>query len=327
MAPDSFVHLHMHTEYSLLDGAVRMKELMKKAAELGMPAIAMTDHGNLFGAIDFYQEATRAGVKPIIGCEAYVAPGSHKQKSGAVDREYAHLTLLAQNEEGYRNLVKLVSIAHLDGFYYKPRVDKELLQQYSRGLIALSGCLASDVNQALQIDDLEKAKKHLDDYRGIFGAENFFVEMHDHGMAEQRKCNCALPQLAREFGLGLVAANDVHFLDRAHHEAHVVMLCIGMNKMVSDEKRMRYLPELYFKSAAEMSELFRDFPEAIQNTVEIANRCDLTLEFGKAKYPRYPLPDAVSREAYLRELCAKGLRARYGERVDHEPELRARLEY
>ncbi|CAN5467799.1 DNA polymerase III subunit alpha [soil metagenome] len=327
MAADSFVHLHLHTEYSLLDGAIRTTELMKRAVELGMPAVAMTDHGNLFGAIEFYQEAVRAGVKPIIGCETYVASGSHKQKSGAADREYAHLTLLAQNEEGYRNLVKLVSIAHLDGFYYKPRVDKELLQQYSRGLIALSGCLASDVNQALQVNDLAKAKQHIDDYRGIFGPENFFLEMHDHGMAEQRKCNCALPQLARDFGLSLVAANDVHFLHRTHHELHDMMLCIGTNKMVSDEKRMHYLPELYLKSPAEMSELFRDFPEAIQNTVEIANRCNLSLEFGTPKYPQYPLPEGTSCEAYLRELCAKGLRIRYGTRADEDPELRARLEY
>jgi DNA polymerase-3 subunit alpha len=326
MPRDSFVHLHLHTEYSLLDGAVRMRELMAKAAEFGMPAVAMTDHGNLFGAIEFYQAAQEAGIKPIIGCEAYVAPVSHKQKSGA-DRDYGHLTLLAKDEEGYRNLVKLISIAHLDGFYYRPRVDKELLQQYSRGLIALSGCLASDVNTALLLDDISAAKRHLADYQNIFGAENFFVELHDHGMDEQRKCNRALPKLAREFGLGLVAANDVHFLRRQHHGAHDVMLCIGTGKNVSDERRMRYVPELYFKSPAEMSELFRDFPEAITNTLEIAARCNVELEFGSSKYPQYPVPAGTTRETMLRELCAQGLRKRYGERAETDSELQRRLQY
>ncbi|MGI9113474.1 MAG: DNA polymerase III subunit alpha [Chthoniobacterales bacterium] len=326
MPADSFVHLHLHTEYSLLDGAVRMRELMERAVEMGMPAVAMTDHGNLFGAIEFYQAATNAGVKPIIGCEAYVAPVSHKQKSGA-DRDYGHLTLLAKDEEGYRNLVKLVSVAHLDGFYYRPRVDKELLRQYSPGLIALSGCLASDVNSALLVDDLAQAKRHLADYRDIFGVENFFVELHDHGMSEQRKCNCALPKLAREFGLGLVAANDVHFLRREDHGSHDVMLCIGTGKNVSDERRMRYLPELCFKSPAEMKELFRDFPEAITNTLAIAERCNLTLEFGQSKFPHYPVPEGTTREAMLREICARGLRKRYGERAENDGELRRRLDY
>ena len=326
MSADSLVHLHLHTEYSLLDGAVRMRELMNSAVEMGMPAVAMTDHGNLFGAIEFYQAATAAGVKPIIGCEAYVAPVSHKQKSGA-DRDYGHLTLLAKDNEGYRNLVKLISIAHLDGFYYRPRVDKGLLQEYSRGLIALSGCLASDINAALLADDLVQAKKQIDDYCGIFGAENFFVELHDHGMAEQRKCNCTLPKLAREFGLGLVAANDVHFLQRQHHGAHDVMLCIGTGKNVSDERRMRYMPELYFKSPAEMSQLFRDFPEAIANTLAIAERCNVTLEFGRSKIYHYPVPQGTTREAMLRDLSDRGLRKRYGDRAESDAELRRRLDY
>src|SRR4051794_19904265 len=326
MSRDSFVHLHLHTEYSLLDGAVRMRELMERAVEMGMPAVAITDHGNLFGAIEFYQAATAAGVKPIIGCEAYVAPVSHKQKSGS-DRDYGHLTLLARDEEGYRNLVKLVSIAHLDGFYYRPRVDKDLLRQHSSGLIALSGCLASDVNVALVADDLAQAKRHIDEYRSIFGAENFFIELHDHGIPEQRKCNCTLPTLAREFGLGLVTANDVHFLQREHHGPHDVMLCIGTGKNVSDERRMRYVPELYLKSASEMGQLFRDFPEAITNTLEIAERCNLKLEFGQLRYPRYPLSDGKTREMMLRELCARGLSKRYGPRADDDAELQRRLHY
>lgn len=327
MPADSFVHLHLHTEYSLLDGAVRMKQLMKRAAELQMPALAMTDHGNLFGAIEFYQEAHRAGVKPIIGCEAYIAPASHKDRPSSQRGGSYHFTLLAKDQTGYRNLVKLISIAHLDGFHYKPRIDKELLAAHSAGLIGMSGCLASEINNALQSGDETRARKSVAEYRDIFGAENFFIELHDHGMEEQRKCNTTLPRFAREFGLGLVAANDVHFLRREDHEAHDVMLCIGTQRMVNDESRMRYLPELYLKSPAEMSELFREFPEAISNTVEIAARCDLELEFGKSKYPEYPVPEGTTREQLLRELCANGLRARYGERAATDAELNQRLDY
>jgi len=327
MPADRFVHLHLHTEYSLLDGAVRMKQLMQRAVELEMPAIAMTDHGNLFGAIEFYQEATRAGIKPIIGCEAYITPGSHKDRSGFQRGNSFHFTLLAKDETGYRNLVKLITTAHLDGFHYKPRIDKELLAAHSAGLIGMSGCLASEINRALQADEIDKATRFAAEYRDIFGAENFFIELHDHGMEAQRKCNCALPRLARELGLGLVAANDVHFLRREDHEAHDVMLCIGTQQMVSEEKRMRYLPELYLKSPAEMSALFREFPEAISNTVEIAERCNLMLDFGRAKYPEYPVPAGTSRNALLRELCEKGLRTRFGGRADDDAELKRRLSY
>src|SRR5207237_6685342 len=259
----SFVHLQLQTEYSLLDGSIRMKELMKKAAEFKMPAVAMTDHGNLYGAIEFYQEAHNAGVKPIIGCEAYIAPGSHKDRPASRRDSAYHITLLAQNETGYRNLVKLVTTAHLDGFHYAPRIDKELLAERSAGLIGLSGCLAGEINSAIQANNIEKAKQSAAEYRDIFGAESFFIELHDHGMEEQRKCNSALPQIARDLGVGLVAANDVHFLRRSDHQAHDVMLCIGTGKMVQDENRMHYVPELYFKSPADMRELFKEFPEAI----------------------------------------------------------------
>src|SRR6266699_1260273 len=327
MPRDSFVHLHLHTEYSLLDGAIRMKELMKKAAEFEMPAVAITDHGNLFGAIEFYQEATRAGVKPIIGCEAYIAPGSHKDRSGSRRDAAYHFTLLAANETGYRNLVKLVTAAHLDGFHYAPRIDKEMLAARSAGLIGLSGCLAGEINSAIQADNIEKAKQSAAEYRDILGAENFFIELHDHGMEEQRKCNSALPQIARDLDIGLVAANDVHFLRRSDHQAHDVMLCIGTGKMVQDETRMRYVPELYFKSPDEMREVFRDFPQAIGNTLEIGERCHLDLEFGRSKYPEYPVPIGTTREEYLRELCYEGLRARYGERAISDPELTRRLDY
>ena len=327
MPRDSFVHLHLHTEYSLLDGAIRMKELMKKAAEFKMPAVAITDHGNLFGAIEFYQEAQRAGVKPIIGCEAYIAPGSHKDRPTSRREAAYHITLLAENDTGYRNLVKLVTAGHLDGFHYAPRIDKEQLAARSSGLIGLSGCLAGEVNSAIQANNIEKAKQSAAEYRDIFGAQNFFIELHDHGIEEQRKCNSVLPKIARELGIGLVAANDVHFLRRSDHQAHDVMLCIGTGKMVQDETRMRYVPELYFKSPEEMRELFRDFPEAIQNTLEIGERCSLNLEFGRSKYPEYPVPPGKTREGYLRELCYDGLRQRYGDRAGDDPELIGRLNY
>ena len=259
MSRDSFVHLHLHTEYSLLDGSIRMKEVMKKAAEFEMPAVAMTDHGNLFGAIEFYQEAQRAGVKPIIGCEVYVAPGSHKDRPPSRRESAYHFTLLAENETGYRNLVKLVTAAHLDGFHYAPRIDKEMLAARSEGLIGLSGCLAGEINSAIQANNIEKAKQSAAEYRDILGAENFFLELHDHGMEEQKMCNTALVHMARDLGVGLVAANDVHFLRRSDHEAHDVMLCIGTGKMVQDESRMHYLPELYFKSPDEMRQLFPRF--------------------------------------------------------------------
>src|SRR5213595_2474396 len=327
MPSDSFVHLHLHTEYSFLDGLVRTKELMKKAKEFKMPAVAITDHGNLHGAIEFYQEATRAGVKPIIGCEAYVAPGSHKDRPASQRDAAYHFTLLARDEAGYRNLVKLISTAHLDGFHYKPRIDKELLAKHSSGLIGLSGCLKGEINMAIQSDNLAKARQSVAEFRDILGAENFFLEMHDHGIEVQHKCNQMLPRLAEEFGLGLVAANDVHFLERSHHETHDVMVCIGTGKMVHDERRMRYTPELYFKSPDEMRALFPEHPEAITNTLAIAERINLKLEFGVSKYPEYPVPEGKTREAYLRELCYKGLHDRYGERAGTDSDLIKRLDY
>lgn len=325
--PDSFVHLHLHTEYSLLDGAIRMRELMRKAAEYKMPAVAVTDHGNLFGAIEFYQEAERAGIKPIIGCEAYIAPRSHKEKANSMREAAYHFTLLAENEIGYRNLVKLITTAHLDGFHYRPRIDKELLAQYREGLIGLSGCLAGEVNSALQANNVQKATQAAAEYRDILGAQSFFIELHDHGIEEQKWCNAVLPKIAKDLGLGLVAANDVHFLRRDDHDAHDVMLCIGTGKMVQDESRMRYTPELYFKSPAEMHELFREHPDSIANTLAIGERCNLKIDFGKSKYPEYPVPEGHTREGYLRELCYKGLADRYGDRAKADQALRERLAY
>ena len=325
--PTPFVHLHLHSEFSLLDGAIRFDELISKAKEFQMPAIALTDHGNLFGAIEFYQTATAAGIKPIIGCEIYVAPGSmHEKKSSAHGRDTAyHLTLLATNDVGYHNLIKLSTAAHLEGFYYKPRVDKELLAKHAEGLIALSGCLKGEINSALGENDFEKARALTIEYRDIFGKENFFIELSDHGIEAQRRNRPLLIQLAKEFELGLVATNDVHFLERAHHEAHDVMICIGTGAMVADEKRMHYVPELYFKSGDEMAALFADCPEAISNTIKIAERCNLTLEFNQSKYPDYKPPSGKTREGYLRELCEQGLHHRFGEKINDE--LHHRLDY
>jgi len=328
MASVPFVHLHCHTEYSLLDGAIRTKDLAKKAVEFGMPAVAMTDHGNLYGAVEFYQAAEKAGVKPIVGCEAYVAPGSMTDRNASSAKDTAfHLTLLAADNEGYRNLVKLVSAAHLDGFYYKPRVDKELLAVHSRGLIALSGCLKGEVNQRLIAGDPAGARKVAGQYRDLFGRDNFFIELHDHNLDAQRRCNPELIKIAREMDLDLVAANDVHFLERGHHDSHDVMLCIGTGSMVVDEKRMRYSSELYFKSGEEMAALFGEVPEALANTVRIAERCLLKMEFGQSKYPAFQPPAGKTPEEYLRELCWIGLRDRFGDRADGDAELHKRLEY
>jgi len=313
----------------MLDGAIRIDDLITKALEFKMPAVALTDHGNLFGAIEFYQTATARGIKPIIGCEIYVAPGSmHEKKSSSRGKESAyHLTLLATNEIGYHNLIKLSTAAHLEGFYYKPRVDKKLLAQHAEGLIALSGCLKGEINVALTNGDMEKAKNLTQEYRHIFGKENFFIELSDHGIEAQRRNRGPLIALAKEFELGLVATNDVHFLERSHHEAHDVMICIGTGAMVADEKRMHYVPELYFKSAEEMQALFIDCPEAIENTLHIAERCNLIIEFGHSKYPDYKPPAGKTRESYLHELCEAGLQERYQERSQDDLELRQRLDY
>ena len=314
---DSFVHLHLHTEYSFLDSTIRIPDLMKKVKGYGMPAVALTDHGNLFGAIEFYQEAMKVGVKPIIGLEAYIAPNSHKDRSAPIGKEPEyHLTLLAKDEVGYANLVKLVSIAHLDGMHDYARIDKDLLAQYGKGLIGLSGCLKGEVNQAILADNEPRAWEVAGQYRDILGADNFFMEMHNHGIEKQIRCNRLLPKMARELGVGLVGANDVHFLERAHHEAHDVMICIGAGCNVADEKRLHYLPELYLKSTEEMSALFSEHPEAVRNTLEIADRCNLKIEFGKPKYPAYEPPAGLDQNQYLRKICQDNLGTRYGAEAD-----------
>ncbi|MEZ5329424.1 MAG: DNA polymerase III subunit alpha [Verrucomicrobiales bacterium] len=327
-----FVHLHLHTEYSLLDGAVRIKKLMERASELKMPAVAMTDHGNLFGTIDFFKNAQKVGIKPIIGCEVYLAPGSMDDKQKIAGRKNAsHLTLLAKNTVGYHNLVKLVSKAHLEGMYYKPRIDKEQLAKFSEGIICLSGCINGEVNQFIQTDQIDLARKSLEEFIAIYGKDDLYLEMHNHGMEMQHKCNAQLQQFGADYGLKMVAANDVHFLHRADHEAHDVMICIGTGANVYDENRMKYTDQVYFKTGDEMAALFPDVPEALANTLEIAEKCDFKIHLdatSSEKYPQFDAPDGSPREQFFRNLCWQGMEKRYGkERTETDQELRDRLEY
>src|SRR6266700_995984 len=273
MAHAEFVHLHLHTEYSLLDGGCRLERLMDKAHELKYSSMAITDHGVLYGAIDFYQAAREKGIKPIIGCEVYVAPGSRlEKKTTSGNRDvYHHLLLLARDEAGYKNLIKLVTDAHLKGYYYKPRIDKELLAAHKEGLIALSGCLASEIPDLIQQDDLARARDAIDWFKQTLGAENFYLELQNHGIAEQAKVNRHLIPWAKEFGLKLVATNDVHYVEKDHSHAHDCLVCIGTQSMLSDPKRMSagYPKEqFYLRSAEEMKANFVEVPEAVQNTVE-----------------------------------------------------------
>lgn len=337
MSRADFVHLHLHTEYSLLDGACRLDRLMQKARQLGFPALALTDHGVMYGAVDFYREAREHGIKPIIGCEVYVAPGSRleKKSTGGGGRDvYHHLVLLAKNETGYRNLTRLATAAHLEGYYYKPRIDKELLAEHKEGLIALSGCLASEVCEAITRGRLEQARDTIDWFKQTLGPENYYLELQDHGIPEQQAVNRTLLPWAREFGLKLVATNDVHYVEKEHWKAHDCLICIGTQSLLADEKRMRYAEaQFYLRSAAEMRERFAEVPEAVSNTLEVAERCDLKLEFNKLHYPVFDPPEHFTREGYLRHLLAEGLGRRYGiqaraeaeqfiiERVDNAREL------
>ena len=332
MSSDSFVHLHLHTEYSTLDGAIRIGDLAKRAAELEMPAVAMTDHGNLYGAINFWLKCQEAGVKPIFGCEIYLAPFELDEKKEVPGRKRAtHLTLLAENNTGWENLTKLVSKGHLDGLYYgKPRVDREVLREFSEGIICLSGCISGPVNEWILKGQEDKARETLIELEEIFGKENFYVELHDHGLEDQATVRPVLVKLAEERGLPLVAANDVHFLNREDHEAHDVMICIGTGKLLFDAERMRYSPEVHFKSAAEMRELFSDYPEACDATIEIAERCNVTLHLdatSSEKYPQFDSPDGSPREEYFKKVCFEGLVDRYGEEKAKDQELIERLEY
>ncbi|MDB6018485.1 MAG: dnaE [Pedosphaera sp.] len=314
MSHADFVHLHLHTEFSLLDGACRLDRLMDKAHELKLPALAITDHGVLYGAIDFYKAAREKGIKPIIGCEVYVAPGSRfdkKSNNGGRD-VYNHLVLLAKDETGYKNLIKLATAAHLEGYYYKPRIDKELLAAHKEGLIALSGCLASEIPENILKDQLPKARESLDWFKQTLGAENFYLELQNHGIPEQAKVNRQLIPWAKEFGLKLVASNDVHYVEQGNSHAHDCLICIGTQAMLADTKRMTYVPEqFYLRSAAEMKARFSETPEAVQNTLEVAEKCNLEIEFNKLHYPVFHPPEHFTREGFLRQLLAEGLHRRY----------------
>ena len=324
---DPFVHLHVHTEYSMLDGASRVDGLMGRAAELAMPALAITDHGVMFGAIDFYKAGLKHGVKPILGTELYVAPGSRYTKGNrkAGDEPYYHLTVLAQNETGYRNLMKLVSRAYLEGYWYKPRADRELLAEHAEGLIALSGCLGAEVNQHLLAGRREAALEAAAFHRDAFGAQNYFIELQDHDIPEQHATNGGLISIAQELGLGLVVTNDSHYTDQADSEAHDVLLCIQTGSQLADADRFKFKgDQFYVKSAAEMQALFPDHPETWRNTVEIAERCDVKLEFGTNHLPRFPVPEGTTEAEALRAKVYEGAARRYGTPL--RDDVRDRLE-
>ena len=324
-----FTHLHVHTEYSLLDGSSKIKELVHRAKELGMDSLAITDHGVMYGAIEFYKAALAEGINPILGCEVYVAPGSRFDREVAKgaedDSRYHHLVLLAENDEGYQNLVKIVSKGFTEGFYYKPRVDYEVLRTYSKGVIALSACLAGVVPYFLRRGLYEEAKKEALILQDVFGKGNFFLELQDHGIPEQQTVNTGLLRMSKELSIDLVATNDVHYIYDTDAEAHDILLCIQTGKKVADEDRMRYEGgQYYLKSAEEMAELFPYAREAIENTHKIAERCHVEIEFNHYKLPHFEVPEGFTSEGYLRHLCQEGLVHRYGEEAS---KYQKRLDY
>lgn len=321
----SFVHLHNHTEYSLLDGSARIQAMVARAKELSMPAIAITDHGNMYGIIDFYKECKKNDIHPIIGCEVYLAPRLRTQKDPGFDDYQYHLVLLAKNQKGYRNLLALVSDAYLTGFYYKPRVDKELLKNYCEGLIALSGCIAGEIPSLLLKGDNAAAYNAAREYIDIFGKDNFYLEIQDHGMEEERLVNRQLINMSRELSIPLVATNDTHYVLKKNARVHDILLCIQTAKTINDEKRLRFpTDEFYLKSHEEMELLFAEIPEALANTLEIARKCNVEFAFGDFHLPDYNMPQGYDAQTYLRELCYQGLRERYSV---ISQELIERLEY
>ncbi len=319
-----FVHLHTHTAYSLLDGACRIDKLMEKVKEYGQNAIAITDHGVMYGAIDFYKSAIKNGIKPIIGCEVYVAPRTLYDKTYELDSKRGHLVLLAKNKEGYKNLVKLVSISHTEGFYIKPRIDKRTLRKYSDGLVCLSACIGGEIPQAILNDNIDDARLLVKEYISIFGTENFFLEVQNHGLQEEMKVNVQLVSFAKEFGIGLVATNDVHYVEKRDAKFQDILMCIQTGKSVTDKNRMKFEnSEMYLKSTEEMEELFKTLPSAIENTKKIADMCNLEIEFGNYHLPEYKLPNGVDHYEYLKELAYKGLKTKY----DDLSQVSKRLDY
>ena len=322
----SFAHLHVHTEYSLLDGSNKIKECVARVKELGMNSIAITDHGVMFGVIDFYRAAKAAGVKPILGCEVYVAPGSRfdKEATGSGDDRYYHLVLLAENDLGYHNLMKIVSKGFTEGYYYKPRVDLEVLREYHEGIIALSACLAGEVQKNIMRGMYSEGKQAALRYQDIFGKGNFFLELQDHGMTEQQMVNQSLLRMSNETGIELVATNDVHYTYAEDEKPHDMLLCIQTGKKLADEDRMRYEGgQYYIKSEDEMKTLFPYALQALENTQKIADRCNVEIEFGVTKLPKYDVPDGYTSWEYLNKLCYEGLAERYPD----DESLKERLEY
>jgi len=314
LAEKNFVHLHCHSEYSLLDGAARINKMVDRAVKLGMPALAVTDHGTMFGLLDFYRLARKAGIKPILGCEVYVAPRSRFQKEAKRDDSQYHLVLLAENNTGYQNLMRLVSSGFIEGFYYKPRVDRELLEECQEGIIGLSACLAGEIPSLILKGQHEKAYEAARYYRDLFGKDNFYLELHDHGIPDQKTVNRALLQIAQEEDIPLVAANDVHYLSKEDAQVHDVLLCIQTGKAVEDTERMKFeSDQFYFKTAEEMNSLFSEYPGAISNSLLIAERCNIETDFSKRYLPEFHLPKDKNPNSYLKELCYEGIRKRYTE--------------
>ncbi|WP_312046724.1 DNA polymerase III subunit alpha [Anaerotignum sp.] len=319
-----FVHLHVHTEYSLLDGSAKIKELVQRSKELGMDSIAITDHGAMYGAVEFYKAALEAGIKPIIGCEVYVAPESRLMKDAKNSGSY-HLVLLAENNEGYQNLIKLVSYGFIDGFYYKPRIDKELLRKHHKGLIASSACLAGEVARNIINVSYEKAKEAALEYLDIFGEGNFYLVLQDHGIREQKQVNMALVRMSEETGIPLIATNDSHYIYKEDADPHDILLCIQTAKTILDEDRMRYEGgQFYVKSPEEMYDLFSYVPQALENTAKIAERCNVSFQFHELKLPQFDVPQAKTANQYLREVCQAGFQEKYPE---GKAEWKERLEY
>lgn len=322
---EEFVHLHCHSEYSLLDGAGRVKDMVKQAAQLGMPALAITDHGVLYGAVEFYREAKKNGIKPIIGCEVYVAPRSRFDRGAGRDAEQYHLVLLCKNQKGYQNLIEMVTRSYTEGFYYKPRVDRELLCKYSEGLIALSACIAGEIPQLILAGNVDAAREATGFYSETFGEGNFYLEVQNHGMPEEQQVNTMLYQLAQEMGIPLVATNDLHYINKEDAAIHDVLLCIQTGKVISDEQRMRFPgSEFYLKSPSEMASLFQDRSDVLHNTLKIAQQCNVDFTFGEFHLPSFPIPAGYTPESYLDQLVWERFDRRY---PDHPESVVQRLQY
>lgn len=321
-----FVHLHVHTEYSLLDGSNRIKDLIQRIKELGMNSVAITDHGVMYGVVEFYKEALKNGIKPILGCEIYTAKRNMQDKQPGVDSDYGHLVLLAKNQTGYKNLMKIVSLGFTEGFYYKPRVDYQTLEKYSEGIIALSACLSGDIPAAILNNDYEKAVELANRLNTIFGQDNFYLELQHNGISDQNLVNQQLIKLSKELGIPLVATNDAHFLTREAAQSHEILLCIQTGKTINDENRMKFnTDEVYVKSPEEMYENFRNVESALENTVKIAEMCNVELEFGKLHLPGFTVEEGYTPYEYLKEKCYKGLVQKFGENCSEE--IKERLEY